>query len=151
MASAIPRRLLSRGVDTGRCLHICITPLNIRRAASSKHPKGFVPPAKEDLDELRERVQEFTSMLFPDECDKPQLNSACRARDPRRGRSKDRFRQCISYGNVEEAWGCRLPRYNSRRGLWGSSNGLSGALYRNGGDKSGVRSVTLKSVLQYRV
>ncbi|KAL1895044.1 hypothetical protein Sste5346_005464 [Sporothrix stenoceras] len=30
------------------------------RLASSKHPKGFVPPTPEDLEELRERVQEFT-------------------------------------------------------------------------------------------
>lgn len=33
------------------------------RAAStvSKHPKGFVAPSQADLEELRERVQEFTS------------------------------------------------------------------------------------------
>jgi len=37
-----------------------IIPLSIRRAASSKHPKGFVPPTQEDLNELRESVQEFT-------------------------------------------------------------------------------------------
>ncbi|KAI9832149.1 MAG: hypothetical protein M1819_004500 [Sarea resinae] len=30
------------------------------RAASTKHPKGFVPPAPEDLAELRERAQGFT-------------------------------------------------------------------------------------------
>ncbi|CAK7274167.1 hypothetical protein SEPCBS57363_006022 [Sporothrix epigloea] len=30
------------------------------RFASSKHPKGFVPPSPDDLEELRERVQEFT-------------------------------------------------------------------------------------------
>lgn len=79
MASAIPPRLLSRGVIQ-ICRHRPVsTPLNIRRAASSKHPKGFVPPAKEDLDELRDRVQEFTSMLFLDECDELELNSACRA------------------------------------------------------------------------
>ncbi len=35
--------------------------LTISRAASSKHPNGFVPPAAEDLTELRERVQDFTS------------------------------------------------------------------------------------------
>ncbi|CAK7203401.1 hypothetical protein SEUCBS139899_006134 [Sporothrix eucalyptigena] len=29
------------------------------RSVSSKHPKGFVPPTQEDLEELRERVQEF--------------------------------------------------------------------------------------------
>jgi isovaleryl-CoA dehydrogenase len=31
-----------------------------QRAASTKLPKGFVPPAAEDLTELRERVQDFT-------------------------------------------------------------------------------------------
>lgn len=33
-----------------------------QRAASSKHPNGFVAPTYEDLIELRERVQEFTRM-----------------------------------------------------------------------------------------
>jgi hypothetical protein len=31
------------------------------RSLSTKHPSGFVPPTDEDLTELRERVQEFTS------------------------------------------------------------------------------------------
>lgn len=31
------------------------------RTVSTKHPKGFVPPTEEDLTELRESVQEFTS------------------------------------------------------------------------------------------
>ena len=31
-----------------------------KRSASSKHPRGFLPPNAEDLTELRERVQEFT-------------------------------------------------------------------------------------------
>ena len=35
--------------------------LTAKRAASTKHPNGFVPPTTEDLAELRERVQEFTS------------------------------------------------------------------------------------------
>lgn len=38
-----------------------------RRHASSKHPKGFEPPAPEDLLELRERVQEFTRREIPEE------------------------------------------------------------------------------------
>lgn len=38
--------------------------VNIKRAASSKHPQGFVPPTAEDLTELRERVQEFTSEVL---------------------------------------------------------------------------------------
>ena len=37
--------------------------VNIKRAVSSKHPRGFVPPTAEDLTELRERVQEFTSEI----------------------------------------------------------------------------------------
>lgn len=32
------------------------------RSVSTKHPTGFVPPSEDDLLELRERVQEFTSM-----------------------------------------------------------------------------------------
>lgn len=35
-------------------------PLSRRHASTSKHPQGFVPPTQADLDELRERVQEFT-------------------------------------------------------------------------------------------
>ncbi|KAK7734720.1 hypothetical protein SLS53_007826 [Cytospora paraplurivora] len=31
-----------------------------RWASTSKHPRGFTPPAQADLEELRERVQEFT-------------------------------------------------------------------------------------------
>lgn len=31
-----------------------------RYASTSKHPQGFVPPTQADLEELRERVQEFT-------------------------------------------------------------------------------------------
>ncbi|KAG5291823.1 isovaleryl-CoA dehydrogenase [Histoplasma ohiense] len=37
------------------------------RAASTKHPKGFVPPTHDDLVELRERVQEFTRREIPEE------------------------------------------------------------------------------------
>jgi len=37
------------------------------RSASSKHPKGFVPPTPSDLAELRERVQEFTRREIPEE------------------------------------------------------------------------------------
>jgi hypothetical protein len=35
--------------------------LTLSRAASTKHPKGFISPSAEELAELRERVQEFTS------------------------------------------------------------------------------------------
>ncbi|KAL2801159.1 acyl-CoA dehydrogenase/oxidase [Aspergillus keveii] len=38
-----------------------------RTYASSKHPKGFVPPSEDDLLELRERVQEFTRREIPEE------------------------------------------------------------------------------------
>ncbi|KAI9845748.1 MAG: hypothetical protein M1837_004581 [Sclerophora amabilis] len=41
--------------------------MQFRRAASSKHPRTFVPPAAEDLIELRERVQEFTRREIPEE------------------------------------------------------------------------------------
>ncbi|KAH7372211.1 acyl-CoA dehydrogenase/oxidase [Cadophora sp. MPI-SDFR-AT-0126] len=37
------------------------------RNASSKHPKGFEPPSSADLDELRERVQEFTRREISEE------------------------------------------------------------------------------------
>lgn len=37
-------------------------PSKFQRLASTKLPKGFIPPAAEDLVELRERVQEFTRM-----------------------------------------------------------------------------------------
>ncbi|KAG9237664.1 acyl-CoA dehydrogenase [Amylocarpus encephaloides] len=38
-----------------------------RRYASSKHPKGFEAPTQNDLDELRERVQEFTRREISEE------------------------------------------------------------------------------------
>lgn len=38
-----------------------------RHASSSKHAQTFVPPTREDLDELRERVQEFTRREIPPE------------------------------------------------------------------------------------
>ena len=41
-------------------------PLVTKRAASTKHPEGFVAPSSEDLLELRERVQEFTSRQYFD-------------------------------------------------------------------------------------
>ncbi|EFX01968.1 isovaleryl-dehydrogenase [Grosmannia clavigera kw1407] len=37
------------------------------RTLASKHPKGFVPPPQADLDELRERVQEFTRRELTEE------------------------------------------------------------------------------------
>jgi len=38
-----------------------------RRLASTKHPKGFSPPAQADLDELRERTIEFARREIPNE------------------------------------------------------------------------------------
>ncbi|KAF2454012.1 isovaleryl-CoA dehydrogenase [Lineolata rhizophorae] len=38
-----------------------------REAHASKHPRGFVPPAQEELVELRDRVQEFTRREIPEE------------------------------------------------------------------------------------
>ncbi|KAL8946945.1 MAG: hypothetical protein Q9222_006729, partial [Ikaeria aurantiellina] len=38
-----------------------------KRAASTKHPKGFVAPSSEELTELRERVQDFTRREIPEE------------------------------------------------------------------------------------
>ncbi|PQE15746.1 isovaleryl- dehydrogenase protein [Rutstroemia sp. NJR-2017a BBW] len=43
-----------------------LLPTSHRRHASSKHPAGFTPPTSEDLDELRERVQEFTRREIPE-------------------------------------------------------------------------------------
>lgn len=36
-------------------------------SSGNKHPKGFEPPASEDLEELRERVVEFTRREIPEE------------------------------------------------------------------------------------
>lgn len=33
------------------------------RSISTKHPTGFAPPSEDELLELRERVQDFTSTL----------------------------------------------------------------------------------------
>ncbi|PTU25280.1 hypothetical protein P175DRAFT_0554527 [Aspergillus ochraceoroseus IBT 24754] len=38
----------------------------VRTLATTKHPKGFVPPSEDDLVELRERVQEFTRREIPE-------------------------------------------------------------------------------------
>lgn len=51
-ASPSSRTILASGIVTIR---------NSQRwASTSKHPQGFTPPSQADLDELRERVQEFT-------------------------------------------------------------------------------------------
>ncbi|KAK1248823.1 hypothetical protein MKX08_007043 [Trichoderma sp. CBMAI-0020] len=38
-----------------------------KRLHSQKHPKGFEPPSHEELDELRERVHDFTRREIPEE------------------------------------------------------------------------------------
>ncbi|UKZ86684.1 uncharacterized protein TrAFT101_002508 [Trichoderma asperellum] len=38
-----------------------------KRLHSQKHPKGFAPPSHEELDELRERVHDFTRREIPEE------------------------------------------------------------------------------------
>lgn len=46
---------------------VSVVPAVHTRAHSSKHPKGFEPPASEDLAELRDRVQDFTRREIPEE------------------------------------------------------------------------------------
>ncbi|KAL8868596.1 MAG: hypothetical protein Q9174_004885 [Haloplaca sp. 1 TL-2023] len=63
--------IITRGFNTG-VRQICrqrprLRLESFRRAASSKHPSGFVPPSTEDLTELRERVQEFTRREIPED------------------------------------------------------------------------------------
>ncbi|KAL5042698.1 hypothetical protein BDW71DRAFT_189448 [Aspergillus fruticulosus] len=40
---------------------------SVRTLATTKHPRGFVPPTEDDLLELRESVQEFTKREIPEE------------------------------------------------------------------------------------
>ena len=60
MSSPIAYRLFTNSIrQVGRStLRLTFIP---HRAASTKLPSGFVAPTKDDLSELRERVQEFTS------------------------------------------------------------------------------------------
>ena len=48
-------RQVGRSSPRPRPIHV-----TVQRPASTKHPRGFVPPTVDDLAELRERVQEFT-------------------------------------------------------------------------------------------
>ncbi|KAL6242784.1 hypothetical protein RBB50_010430 [Rhinocladiella similis] len=43
------------------------TAVRLSSTSKSKHPSGFTPPSREDLYELRERVQEFTRREIPEE------------------------------------------------------------------------------------
>ncbi|KAK7422316.1 hypothetical protein QQZ08_009538 [Neonectria magnoliae] len=67
MASLRTVRALARPV-TARLWRPAVTlPAIQSRLHSSKHPKGFEAPASEDLEELRDRVQEFTRREIPEE------------------------------------------------------------------------------------
>ncbi|CAF9930187.1 MAG: hypothetical protein ALECFALPRED_004546 [Alectoria fallacina] len=62
IAPSITNTIRQAGRTTPRVFHI-----PFQRAASTKHPRGFVPPTIDDLTELRERVQEFTRREIPEE------------------------------------------------------------------------------------
>jgi isovaleryl-CoA dehydrogenase len=63
MASVQPR-IVARSVHQVCRQQPRFVCLNARRYASTKHPKGFVPPTQADLQELRESVQEFARVYF---------------------------------------------------------------------------------------
>ena len=68
MASPILVRRLARPLNCiARQTSAFIPRTHQHRHASSKHPKGFEPPTRSDLAELRERVQEFTRREIPEE------------------------------------------------------------------------------------
>lgn len=71
MATLLPTRAFSRSIRQIHKPCVRLTSLQARAAAStsgfSKHPEGFVPPTQEDLDELQERVQEFTRREISEE------------------------------------------------------------------------------------
>ncbi|KGQ09933.1 Isovaleryl-CoA dehydrogenase 1 [Beauveria bassiana D1-5] len=66
MSSFKALRVLARPVARQSCPTIAVTSMQ-SRLHSSKHPIGFKPPATEDLEELRERVQEFTRREISEE------------------------------------------------------------------------------------
>ncbi|KAI9758762.1 MAG: hypothetical protein M4579_002865 [Chaenotheca gracillima] len=67
MASAVVSRAVPQFARRTRVSSLKPLSSQFQRAASSKHPRGFVPPAKEDLVELRDSVQEFTRREIPEE------------------------------------------------------------------------------------
>ncbi|KAH6894188.1 acyl-CoA dehydrogenase/oxidase [Thelonectria olida] len=67
MASLRTLRSLARPVVSRPWRPAVTLPAIQSRLHSSKHPKGFEPPASEDLEELRERVQEFTRREISEE------------------------------------------------------------------------------------
>ncbi|KAF9641005.1 Acyl-CoA dehydrogenase conserved site [Lasiodiplodia theobromae] len=72
MASSLlkPRALLAQGarrVTRPRIPTRLVFPAQRACLSTAKHPSGFIPPKEEDLEELRERVQEFTRREIPEE------------------------------------------------------------------------------------
>ncbi|KAK7536859.1 acyl-CoA dehydrogenase/oxidase [Phyllosticta citribraziliensis] len=71
MASILPRPslLLSHGARRLRpCQPRAFSgPSPLQRAFISKHPRGFAPPTRDDLEELRSTVQAFTAREIPEE------------------------------------------------------------------------------------
>ncbi|KIW17221.1 hypothetical protein PV08_04412 [Exophiala spinifera] len=61
---ARPATHLARHAPRLLCPH---TAVRSASTSKSKHPSGFTPPSREDLYELRERVQEFTRREIPEE------------------------------------------------------------------------------------
>lgn len=61
-STAVSQALTNALRQVGRSRHRFHTS-TFKRAASTKHPRSFVPPTIEDLTELRDRVQEFTSRI----------------------------------------------------------------------------------------
>ncbi|KIL91931.1 hypothetical protein FAVG1_04335 [Fusarium avenaceum] len=67
MASVRAFRSLARPVVARQWRPAVTLPAIQSRLHSSKHPKGFEAPSNEELDELRERVQEFTRREITEE------------------------------------------------------------------------------------
>ncbi|KAL6917931.1 hypothetical protein ACHAPO_000262 [Fusarium lateritium] len=67
MASVRTLRSLARPVVARQWRPAVTLPAIQSRLHSSKHPKGFEAPSNEELDELRERVQEFTRREITEE------------------------------------------------------------------------------------
>ncbi|PSR93870.1 isovaleryl-CoA dehydrogenase [Coniella lustricola] len=62
----LARPLLSSSSSTPRQFFCPFSSATARQAStSSKHPQGFTPPTAADLDELRDRVQDFTRRELP--------------------------------------------------------------------------------------
>lgn len=55
ISRSVPNAIRQVGRSRPGTFHV-----TFQRAASTKHPRGFVAPTVDDLAELRERVQEFT-------------------------------------------------------------------------------------------